>query len=379
MNLATGEKKEYPRIRRFAFNGDTSTLHRAPPRACDAAAPGAGGPRPAAAPASRRSAGGGRRAASDRPRGTDLILRELATGAELNVGNVSEFAFTRDGKFLASVIDATDKVGNGVQLRNMMTGTVSSLDTDNANYERLSWTEKGDGLTVLKGKEDRAYTDKMYSVVGFTGFGSGEPKKVVYDPSKDTTFPKGFAISGNRAATWNEKLRRLRVRHPRAAQADDARRCAGDDPAAEGAEAPATPPAAAPAADEADEKVDLVLWHWKDSRLQSQQQVQESTDRNFSYTSMYHVASKKFVRLADDELRTVTLAPKHNHAIGFDDREYELMGNLDGRRFRDVYVVDPATGAPQARAQARAAGSTVRRPTASRSSITRTATSTSTR
>ena len=31
---------------------------------------------------------------------------------------------------------------------------------------------------------------------------------------------------------------------------------------------------------------------------------------------MYHVGSKKFVRLADDDLRTVTLAPKHKFAIG---------------------------------------------------------------
>jgi hypothetical protein len=32
---------------------------------------------------------------------------------------VSEFAFTRDGARLAAVIDAADRVGNGVQLRNM--------------------------------------------------------------------------------------------------------------------------------------------------------------------------------------------------------------------------------------------------------------------
>ena len=197
---------------------------------------------------------------------------------------------------------------------------------------------------MLKGKEDRAYTDKMYSIVGFTGFGSGEPKKVEYDPSKDSSFPKGFSISGNRAATWNEKLDALvfGIHEPRK-RTTPAAGPQGTTPAAEGADAPATPPAAPPAED-ADEKVDLVLWHWKDSRLQSQQEVQESMDRNFSYTSMYHVGPKKFVRLADDEVRTVSLAPKHNYAIGYDDREYELMGNLDGRRFRDVYVIDPATG-----------------------------------
>ena len=40
----------------------------------------------------------------------------------------------------------------------------------------------------------------------------------------------------------------------------------------------------------------------------------------------------------------MSLAPKHKYAIGFDDREYELSGNLDGRRFRDVYAIDLETG-----------------------------------
>src|SRR4029079_19528975 len=72
--------------------------------------------------------------------------------------------------------------------------------------ERLTWTEKGDGLTVLKGKEDRAFTDKMYAVVGFTGFGGGQPKKVMFDPANDPSCPKGYSISGDRAATWNEQM-----------------------------------------------------------------------------------------------------------------------------------------------------------------------------
>ncbi len=344
VNLASGDKKEYPRIRRFAFSGEAAThiaLHRAP-----AAAAGGGAATPATPPA-----GGGRGGAptaaagapDNRPRGTDLILRELTTGVELNFGNVSEFSFSRDGKFMASVIDATDKIGNGIQLRNMLTGTVSVLDQDAANYERLAWTEKGDGLVALKGKEDRAYIDRMFSIVGFTGFGSGDVKKAEFDPSKDTTFPKGLAIAGARGATWTENLDAFvfGIAEPR--KRTTPLPPAGTTPA-EGAEPPATPPAGPSPENDPDEKVDLVLWHWKDSRLQTQQEVQESQDRNFSYTSMYHVQPKKFVRLADDELRSVSLAPKQKVAIGFDDREYELMGNMDGRRFRDVYVVNPSTG-----------------------------------
>jgi dipeptidyl aminopeptidase/acylaminoacyl peptidase len=343
VNLATGDKKEYPNVRRFAFSGEASThiaLHRAP-------AQPAGGGAAATPPAGGGRAGGpgGGTPPDNRPRGTDLIIRELASGSELNTGNVSEFAFTRDGKFLASVIDAADKIGNGVQLRSMMTGTVSSLDTDTASYERLSWTEKGDGLTVLKGTEDRAYQDKMYSIVGFTAVGSGEPNKTLFDPSKDKSFPEGFAIAGTRAATWNEKMDAFvfGIREPR--KRDTPAGAPGGTPPAEGPEDEAPTPRTAPAANnDADEKVDLVLWHWKDSRLQSQQQVQESADRNFSYLSTYQVGPKKFVRLADDELRTVTMAPKDKYAVGFDDREYQLMGNLDGRRYRDVYVVNPSSG-----------------------------------
>ncbi len=366
VNLETGEKRDYARIRRFAFSGEQSkwiALHRQPAQAAPGAAGGRGEtPAPGAAP--------GGAAAPDRPRGTDLILRELATGQEVNVGNVSEFAFTRDGKLLATVIDAQDKAGNGVQLRDLTKGTVTALDHGEAVYERLTWTEKGDGLAVLKGTDDKALRDKRYAVVAFTGFGAGEPRersgasdearaqrsepggvqgappsiqKTIYDPSKDKTFPAGLTISGNRAPQWTESLDALifGIHEPRRRDSS-----APDTPAApaEGGEAQPERPAA-PAGPEADDRVDLVLWHWKDSRLQSQQQVQESMDRNFSYLAVYRVQPQKFIRLADDEMRTVTVAPKQRYAVGFDEREYELMGNLDGRRFRDVYAVDMETGA----------------------------------
>lgn len=345
VNLATGEKKEYPNIRRFAFAGEASThiaLHRAPAQQ----AGGGGGAAAAAAPGGRGGAGsGGGQGPDNRPRGTDLIIRDLATGAELNVGNVAEFAFDRSGKYLATVIDAADKVGNGVQLRDMAAGTVLSLDTDAANYERLTWNDRGTGLTVLKGKEDRAYTDRLYSIVGFSGFGAGEPKKTVYDPSKDKNFPEGFAIAGTRAATWTEGMDAFvfGIKQPRKRTTPAP---GGRGGAAEGEGGDTPPPSTPPAGgdDDPEEKVDLVLWHWKDPRLQSQQQVQENADRNFSYLAIYHVGPQKFVRLADDTMRTVTMAPKDKFAIGTDDSEYELMANMDGRRYRDVYVVNPSTG-----------------------------------
>src|SRR5207245_2743000 len=80
-----------------------------------------------------------------------------------------------------------------------------------------------------------------------------------------------------------------------------------------------------------------------DPRLQTQQQVQESRDRQFNYVSLYR-ADGKFVRIADEESPDVVITSNGKLIIGTNDGPYEREGNLDGRSFRDVYAVDPKTG-----------------------------------
>lgn len=338
VNLATGAKVSIPKIRRFAFAGEMGgwiALHRYGADAAPGGAAPAGGRAggPAAAGAAPRDT---------RPRGTDLILRELKTGTELNVGNVSEFSFNKSGKYLALVIDAADQAGNGLQIRDMSAGTIASLDTDKAFYERMAWTTEGDALTMLKGTDDRAFRERLFSVVGFTGFGSGAPKKVVYNPKDDKAFPANMSVSGNRTPTWNEDRSAMifgiaeLTPVPRPAGRGNA------TPAAEGADAPAAG-APAPAADPT-ERANLVIWHYKDPRLQSQQRVQENADRNFNYPALYRPADNTMIRLADDEVPSVQVTGRGKWAIGTSNTAYELMGNLNGQQFRDVYAIDTTTG-----------------------------------
>jgi len=342
LDLATGKDVTFENVRRFAFAGERGgwlALQKAPASAGGAAS-GAAAP---AAAAGRGGSGGG--AAAARPRGTDLILRDLSTGRDLNVGNVAEYAFDKTGRWLALVIDAPEKAGNGLQLRNMETGVLRVLDSDKASYERLAWTEKGDALAVVKGTDDTRYKDKVYAVLGFTSLDAASgPQQVPYDPAGDKTFPEGLSVSPSRGASWTENLdalvfgiRELEKTDAKPEAKPDAGRPESGTEAASGERAPAdeTPE---------DEKVDLVLWHHKDPRLQSQQQVQEQADKGFSFLSAYRVKEQKFLRLADEALRRVSPAPKARYAIGSDVREYELMGNLDGRRYQDVYVVDLQTG-----------------------------------
>ncbi|MBK9241212.1 MAG: S9 family peptidase [Acidobacteria bacterium] len=341
VNLSNGEKVSVPKVRRFAFNGETGgwiAMHRYGP---DAAA-GAG-----AAPAGR---GAGPAPAADaprdtRPRGTDMILRELKTGTELNVGNVFEFGFNKSGKYLALNIDAADQAGNGLQIRDMSAGTITSLETDKAFYERMAWTQEGDAISMLKGTDDRAYRERLFSVMGFTGFGSGAPKKVVYDPKQDKTFPAEMSISGNRAPTWTENRDALifgiaeLTKVPRPAGRGNAAPAEGADAAEPGARGAG--PAATP---DPDARPNLVVWHYKDPRLQSAQRVQENQDRSFNYVTMYRPGENKMIRIADDEVPDIQITGRGQWAIGTSDAAYELMANLNGQSFRDVYAIDTKTG-----------------------------------
>ncbi|HEY6830745.1 MAG TPA: hypothetical protein VI259_28050, partial [Gemmatimonadaceae bacterium] len=175
VNLATGEKKEFDKVRRFAFNGDKPTwiaMQSFPEQ-----------------PAATGGATGG--ATTARPLGTDLVLLNLSNGDAVNVGNVAEFGFDDSGDWLAYTVDARDQIGNGVQLRNMRTDVVRPIDSDRALYRHLAWADSAPALLFLRGRADSTARDTLYSVVAFTDVAASSPRKMVVDVAQRTDFPAG--------------------------------------------------------------------------------------------------------------------------------------------------------------------------------------------
>ncbi len=312
LELGSGTKTDFDAVRRFAFSGDRSTMVAMLRYAPAAAAP-------AGPPVTMTGA-----KPEEKPQGADLILRDLATTNELNFGNVSEFSFTKKGDRLAWLVDAQDKAGNGIQVMTLATGAVTPLDSAKAVYKGLNWTDKGDAMATVRGVDDKGWEDKLYSVVAFRWNGD-RPEKFLYDPFKDSSFPKDMTISSSRNAMWMADLSAVTfgIHEIKAKPKKDGKDKDDDTPAT---------------------KPDLAIWHWKDDRLQPMQQVQENADKNFNFVGVYAVADKKFIRLADSTMRQVALLPDYRYAVGTDVREYELTGNLDGKRYSDVYRVDPRTG-----------------------------------
>jgi len=351
LDLSTGEMTEVEEVRAFAFAGERSgwiAMQRYPAAAATGGGAG-GGTAGAGAP-------GGGRNGEDRARGADLILQELATGLRQNMGNVAEFAFDESGRWLAWVVDAEGRAGNGIQLRDMESGVIRVLESDEARYSRLSWAEDAVALSALKGTDDEDFEDPLYSVVGWTGFGARNgPGQVTFDPVSVEGFPEGMTVSPNYTPRWSEALDAVFFGiHPvEMTEAAKAKAAGGGEVEegepgedVEGRDQGAEERPARSSEEEIDEdlKPKLVLWHWKEPRLQAMQQVQAPRDRNFSYLSVYWPDEDRFVRLADDDVDTVTPAGRGPWAVGYDDGAYELMSNLDGRSFQDVYAIDMRTG-----------------------------------
>jgi dipeptidyl aminopeptidase/acylaminoacyl peptidase len=351
LNLGSGKRVDFDNVSRVVFSGEAGThlaLFKNPTAAAAPAGAGKGGkggkgkgqqPAAPAAPAAAASSGG------------DLVLYELATGNELSFGNVAEFAFDKKGLWLAMTIDSRDQSNNGIQLRNMTSAVLTSLDTGKADYKSISWNENGDGLLVLKGIDDKVHEGKLYSILGFSKFSSGVPEKLVYDPRTDPGFPVGMAINLGRTPSWIDDSSAIAFTISNLTKKDDKAPVKMEpavDPAIKGGKGGGKKGGGKGATAGGDDKADLIIWHWADDRMQYvQQQKGALQDRNFSYLCVYRPADTKFVRLADDQLRQVTLAPKGGYAIALDTKPYLLMSTLNGQKFEDVYTIDLRNGARQ--------------------------------
>ena len=348
VNVVTGQKTEFDKIRRFAFAGDKPqwiALYGYAPEALGTAQGGT---------PNGNIGGSGNGVASPTPRSesADLLLVALGDGAVINIGNVGDFGFDDSGAFLAYTIDARDQIGNGVQLRDLRTDVVRVLDSEPALYRRLTWSDSGPALTVLRGKADSAAKDTVYSVLAFSGIGTVSQKKTIFDAAGRADFPTGMRVSGDRAPRISEDFATvffgIQQAKPKAAEPAMASRD-GNAGSARQAVVQAGAPGEGgtrnqPRVNADDENPSLVLWHWKDPRLQSMQLVQEQQDKSFSYLGEYRLAENRFVRLADESLRSVTLLPHERYAYGVDTRDYDQRASYDGRQYADVYLLDLKSG-----------------------------------
>ena len=345
MNLASGEKTEFDRIRRFQFNGDTATWV-----ALVGYPPGAAGNTTTGTAAGRAGGAAGPPAATGAVGGASVILYSIESGERFNMGPVGEFAFDESGNWLAYTMETSDQVGNGVQLRNMKTSVARSLDSEPMIYRHLAWTDSARALGVMRGKIDEVRRDTTFTLVAFTQFSpSGPAKRLTFDPTGRQDFPRGWKLASDRAPRYATDLSTVFF-GVREGVKPGTGQVAGRGGAGTAIQAGA--PGAGGTINQANtgragganDEVSLILWHKDDPRLQSQQMVQEQADRSFNYLSQYRFADDRFMQLVADSMRSLTITPGDRYAYGTDNREYMQQASYSGRNYLDVYRVDLTTG-----------------------------------
>jgi len=263
--------------------------------------------------------------------GTDLVLRNLETALSQNMGNVAEYRFNKQGTLLAYTIDAENKEGNGILLLKLLKNRLILLDTGKMDYAQIVWDKKGTALAVLKGKQEKDLWEKDNVLLAFTGLEGESFASFEYNSSKDPEFPKDMVISErvlpqrrrrqgteeNQALIWSEDLSRIFCGIK------------------EQEKKPEKSKEALP---------NVNIWHWKDEKIQSLQKIRFKYDLNFTYRSAYHLKEKKFIQLADENMRTITLTRDGKWGVGRDNKPY--LSDVETRQ-ADYFAIDTTTGKRQ--------------------------------
>ncbi|MCJ7627618.1 MAG: prolyl oligopeptidase family serine peptidase, partial [Longimicrobiales bacterium] len=88
---------------------------------------------------------------------------------------------------------------------------------------------------------------------------------------------------------------------------------------------------------------DVVVWHWKDKRVQSQQEVQASRDRRATYLAVLNLDTSRFFQLSTDDMEQVQPTQDGRWAVGFDDSRYWMDRDHQSNR-DDAFRIDPTSG-----------------------------------
>ncbi len=253
---------------------------------------------------------------STKHNGTDLIIRLLEDGSTMNIGNVGSFSFNKTSTHLAYTIDADNKAGNGIYLLNLSSRNINRLDTGEADYSQMTWNEDGTVLAVLKGKEDEDYEQKSNVLLAYIGIEKDKINSFIYNPEEDSSFPENMVVSDKGRLVWSNDETKIffGVKEQKKKIKPDKEKVANVD-----------------------------VWHWKDEVLQTAQMRRASRNRNFTYRSVVHLKNGKFIKLADEKMRNVSIAEDGKWGVGSDFKPYNMQFDLSGGK-ADYYRIDTSTG-----------------------------------
>lgn len=253
--------------------------------------------------------------------GSDLVLRNLATGAERIFPEVLEFSLSKDARHLVYAVSSKLEEGNGLYaIGTADSGAPVELLKGKGKYTKITWDEDQTQLAFLSDRDDAAADQPKFRLYRWDRKAAGAAEVV---SAATAGFRAGMAVSDKGSLSFSQDGSRLFL-----------------------AVAPPPEPEKDPDSEiPADEKVLVDLWHWKDDYIQPMQKVRAAQDRNRTYRAVFHIKENKFVQLGDETLESVNPSANGLWAIGGDDRPYRTQIGFDSfGGVSDSYLVNTLDG-----------------------------------
>ena len=246
--------------------------------------------------------------------GTDLVVRELATGKETTIAEAADYAWNEPGTWLAYAVSSKTPENDGAFALEAASGRTVALLKGLGNYKNLTFDEKGAQLAFTSDRDDykaEKSASKLYH------WAPPAASAVELVPALAKGFPAGMAVGENGRLQFSK---------------DGGRLFFGIAPEPEPKDAP--------------EPVKVDIWSWKDPFLQPMQKARAEEEKKRTLMCVMHLGPKEktFVRLATDEVPSIALSEDGRTALGSSDLPYRQLVSWD-QGYEDVYVVDVATGA----------------------------------
>ena len=324
ISLANGQVTSIPRVRSFRVAkesgrwvayllepSDSGSANRA---ARDSSA------RARAPQANAASPGGQPRPVSDstprgrRPEfGSTLVVRDLATGTERRINDVTSYAFDDSAKWLGYTVSSRDVGKDGAYIMSPADGREIALLSGRGAYKQFAFDRAGAQAAFVSDRDDAGKDHPRFTLY-YANLKSPTAQAVVN--SSQVGDELGISDNGRVAFTRNGNAILFGV-------------------------APA--PLDSIPADSLYDKAVFDLWSWKDPRLQPQQRIEANRDRLRTYETIYNLATKKLIRLANDSMPSVTVSDDGRVALAASSERYAIE-RMWGDEGDDVYLIDATTG-----------------------------------
>ncbi len=313
LNLTTGKAVTVDRVKSFKLPDSSAKFVAYLLEAPEKRAGTADEKKEEAKAATKEEAAGKKKEKKKEP-GTDLIIRELATGTETKVADVVEYVWSKNGERLAYAASSKNPEGDGAFVRTMADGAVRPLLCGLGHYKGLAFDESGGQLAFVSDRDTYKADASPYALYYWAA-----PREKAVELVSSTTpgVPSGAAVSENGTLAFSKDGRRLFL---------------GTAPA------PKAEPADAP------DPIKVDIWHYRDPDLQPMQKVNAEQEKTRSFRAVVTLEDKRLVQLASADMPDLHLTEDSTRGLGQSNVPYRQEVSWDAEH-DDFYTVNLADGA----------------------------------